>query len=53
MSLDINPYNGDVYAKKGFARYKQGNQKGACSDWEKAIRYGSFQAVKYKEQYCR
>jgi tetratricopeptide (TPR) repeat protein len=53
MSLDINPYNGDVYAKKGFARYKHGNQKGACSDWEKAIRYGSYQAVKYKEQYCK
>lgn len=53
MSLDIDPYNGDVYAKKGFARYKLGNSKGACSDWEKAIRYGSYQAVKYKEQYCK
>jgi len=53
MYLDIYPLNGDVYAKKGFARYKQGNLKGACSDWEKGIRYGSYNAIKYKEQYCK
>ena len=53
MSLDIDPYDGDVYSKKGLARFSQGNLKGACSDWEKAIRYGSYQAVKYKEQYCK
>ncbi|MBI9053340.1 MAG: hypothetical protein JEY96_05950 [Bacteroidales bacterium] len=53
MYLDIEPYNGEVYAKKGFARLKLGDQKGACSDWTKAKRYGSYEAVKYIERYCK
>jgi tetratricopeptide (TPR) repeat protein len=53
MYLDIEPYNGEVYAKKGFARLKLGDQKGACSDWVKAKRYGSYQAVKYIGRYCK
>lgn len=53
MFLDIEAYNGDVYAKKGFARLKLGNKKGACSDWEKGKRYGSYDAINYLEKYCR
>lgn len=53
MFLDIEAYNGDVYAKKGFARLKLGDKKGACSDWERGKRYGSYDAVNYLEKYCR
>ncbi|MFO7828283.1 MAG: tetratricopeptide repeat protein, partial [Bacteroidales bacterium] len=53
MYLDIEPYNGDIYAKKGYARLKTGDKTGACSDWEKGKRYGSYEAIKYWEKYCR
>ncbi len=53
MYLDIEPYNGDIYAKKGFARLKLGDKKGACSDWEKGKRYGSYEAIVYLEKYCK
>lgn len=53
MFLDIEPYNGDIYAKKGFMRLKSGDKKGACSDWTKGTRYGSYQAQKYLDQYCK
>ena len=52
MFLDIEPYNGDIYAKKGLARHKLGDGKGACSDWVKAKRYGSYNAIRYLEKYC-
>ncbi len=52
MFLDIEPYNGSIYTKKGLARLNLGNKKGACSDWEKAKRYGSYDAVRYLEKYC-
>ncbi len=53
MFLDIEPYNGDIYAKKGFMRLKSGDKKGACSDWVKGTRYGSYQAQNYLDQYCK
>jgi len=53
MYLDIEPYNGEVYLKKGLARLKLGDQKGACSDWTKAKRYGCYKAVRYLEKYCK
>lgn len=53
MFLDIEPYNGAIYTKKGLARLKLGNKKGACSDWVKAKRYGSYEAVRYLEKYCK
>lgn len=53
MFLDIEAYNGDVYAKKGLARLKLGDKTGACSDWEKGKRYGSYDAINYLEKYCR
>ncbi|MDY6801450.1 MAG: hypothetical protein SVU94_09520 [Bacteroidota bacterium] len=52
MYLDINPFNGDIYAKKGYARLKTGDKEGACYDWEKGKRYGSIEAIKYWQQYC-
>ncbi|MCG8410532.1 MAG: tetratricopeptide repeat protein [Bacteroidales bacterium] len=53
MFLDIDPYNGNIYAKKGMARFKQGDTRGACYDWKKAKRYGSYLGVKYIEKYCK
>ena len=53
MYLDIYPRSGEVYAKKGWARFQLGDLKGACSDWEKGKRYGSHQALKYLEKYCK
>ena len=53
MYLDIEPYNGDIYAKKGFARLQTGDKKGACSDWKKGKRYGSYEAMEYLERYCQ
>ena len=52
MVLDIDPFNGDVYAKKGLARYNSGDKKGACSDWEKGQRYGDYNCAKYISKYC-
>jgi len=53
MYLDIEPYNGEIYAKKGLARLKLNDKKGACTDWEKALRYGSYKAAEYLEVYCK
>lgn len=53
MCLDIEAQNGTIYAKKGLARLKLGDKKGACSDWEKGKRYGSYECVNYLEKYCQ
>lgn len=52
MFLDFDPYNGNIYAKKGYARLKTGDIKGACYDWSKGKRYGSIDAIKYWDKYC-
>ncbi|MFP4025155.1 MAG: tetratricopeptide repeat protein [Thiohalospira sp.] len=52
MVLDFDPYNGNIYAKKGYARLKTGDIKGACYDWSKGKRYGSIDAIKYWDKYC-
>jgi len=52
MVLDIDPFNGEVYAKKGLARYNSGDREGACSDWEKGQRYGDYTCAKYISKYC-
>jgi len=52
MYLDIDPRSGEIYAKKGLARFNLGDKKGACSDWVKAKRYGSYDAVVFLEKYC-
>lgn len=52
MYLDIYPRSGEVYAKKGWARFQVGDLKGACSDWEKGKRYGSYDALQYFDKYC-
>lgn len=53
MCLDIKAQNGNIYTKKGLARLKLGDKKGACSDWEKGKRYGSYEATQYLDKYCK
>ncbi|MGE0090167.1 MAG: hypothetical protein AB7S50_11925 [Bacteroidales bacterium] len=52
MALDLDARNGEMWSKKGFARYQSGNKTGACADWEKGKRYGSDIAIEYLEKYC-
>ncbi len=52
MFLDIYPRSGEVYNKKGIARYRLGDKKGACSDWIKGKRYGSYNAAENLDKYC-
>ncbi len=50
--VDIDPFNGEVYAKKGLARYNSGDKKGACSDWKKGERYGNYNCIVYSGKFC-
>jgi len=53
MALDINPINGETYYLRGLSRIKNGNSKGACSDWNKAIQYRYYYANDAIQKYCR
>ncbi|KPK84324.1 MAG: hypothetical protein AMS27_10245 [Bacteroides sp. SM23_62_1] len=52
MSLDLKADNPDVYLNKGLARYYLNDKDGACSDWQKAIRYGSVKAHELLNAHC-
>ncbi len=51
--LDYEPMNGELYANRGLCRQKQGNLKGACSDWHKARTYQYIKVDEYLEKHCR
>jgi tetratricopeptide (TPR) repeat protein len=53
LALDLDARQGELWAKKGFARYQSGNKSGACADWEKGKRYGNIMAIDYLEKYCK
>ena len=53
MSLDLEPNNAEAYLNKGIARQKTGDQKGACSDWQKAYKLGSKKALEYLLESCQ
>jgi tetratricopeptide (TPR) repeat protein len=52
MALDLNPFSGDIYTKKGISRLKNGNKKGACSDWQKAMLHKNREAKKLFIKHC-
>lgn len=52
MALDLSPYDGETYLFKGIARFDSGDKEGACSDWNKARKYGEMRAVEYLLEYC-
>jgi tetratricopeptide (TPR) repeat protein len=53
MSLDLDPDNPEVYLNKGLARLSLDDKKGACSDWQKAVRYGSAEARELLNIHCQ
>jgi len=53
MSLDLDPDNPEVYLNKGLARLYLNDKKGACSDWQKAVRYGSSEARELLNIHCQ
>ena len=52
MILDIYPNNGKAYVNRGLARYKKGDNVGACKDWNRAKLLGDLMGVVYLQQYC-
>jgi tetratricopeptide (TPR) repeat protein len=52
MSLDLEADNPDVYLNKGLARFYLNDKEGACTDWQKAARYGSVQARELLNTHC-
>ena len=53
MALDLDPTDSETYLNKGLARYYMGDTEGACSDWEKAKRFGNIRAQEYLLKYCK
>lgn len=52
MSLDLKPDDGETYMYLGLAKYETGDKTGACSDFQKAQKYGNIEALKYSIEYC-
>jgi tetratricopeptide (TPR) repeat protein len=52
MALDLKPDDGEAYLYLGLAKYETGDKVGACSDLQKAQRYGNTLALKYILEYC-
>jgi tetratricopeptide (TPR) repeat protein len=52
MSLDLKPDDGETYLYMGLAKYETGDKEGACSDLQKAQRFGNTLALKYSIEYC-
>lgn len=53
MSLDINPIQPEVYYQRAALRFDQGDQTGACLDWQKALRYGHRKALDAIYKNCK
>ena len=52
MSLDLRPDDGEAWLYLGLAKYETGEKEEACSDLEKAKRYGNNLAVRYSIELC-
>lgn len=53
MSLDINPYQPDLYFERAQIRLDRGDTQGACHDWRKALGMGHAKAADQLYKYCR
>ena len=53
-AIGINPkYTyADYYTKRGHTKYKLGDSKGACQDWEKASELGDKESVELLKEHC-
>lgn len=47
MALDLAPFNGEAYCKKGITSYKLGKSENAYSYWAKALKYNNKEASEY------
>ena len=52
MALDLKPDDGETYLYLGLAQYETGDKEGACSNLQKAQRFGNTLALKYSIEYC-
>jgi tetratricopeptide (TPR) repeat protein len=52
MALDLKPDDGETYLYLGLAKYETGEKVEACSDLQKAQRFGNTLALKYSIEYC-
>ena len=52
MALDLKPDDGETYLFLGLAKFETGDKEGACSDLQKAQRYGNTVALRYSIEYC-
>jgi len=53
MALDLDPKNGKAYLIKGHAHLQSGEPGPACFNYEMAAKLGIFEAIAYKEKYCK
>ncbi len=52
-ALDINPREGEVYYKRGIAKYNMKDIEGACKDWRNAVRFDYFEANEFLLNECQ
>jgi len=52
MALDLDPANGQIWFEKGKLAEKLGRRKDACHCFERAFRYGVFEAKEYLDKNC-
>jgi len=52
MALDLDPANGQIWFEKGKLAEKLGKRKDACHCFERAFRYGVFEAKEYLDKNC-
>jgi tetratricopeptide (TPR) repeat protein len=53
MSLDINPYQPELYLVRAQLRLNNGDTEGACHDWNKALGMGNAKAADLLYKYCK
>ena len=51
-AIELDPSMAYAYYNRGFAKYRLGNLKGACSDWRKAQELGDSSAGDIIRNYC-
>lgn len=53
MTINYDKKNIDAYKYRGLAKYKLGDKKGACDDWNKSISYGDIVSKNFIDKYCK
>jgi predicted Zn-dependent protease len=53
MALDLDPKNIEVYKMKAKAHQLAGDLKGACINWQHAVRLGDIESRGFLQKYCK